>query len=53
MKSSVMMGVGGALISNLVTYINNSYPVIVIAWVFNAAIQFCIWLDLLRLFQCN
>lgn len=39
----VMIGLVGALIANLVICINQSYPVMMGAWVFNAMIQFGVW----------
>ncbi len=39
----VMIGMGGAAIANLVIYFNQSYPVIIIAWTFNAVVQFGLW----------
>ena len=39
----IIIGVSGAILSNLIIYFNNSYPVIIAAWSFNAAIQFGIW----------
>ena len=45
----IMIGLGVAVISNLAIYINSSYPVIIIAWAFNAAIQFGVWPGLFKI----
>lgn len=39
----VIIGVTGAAISNLVIYFNQSYSVIMTAWIFNAIAQFGLW----------
>lgn len=39
----VIIGVAGAAISNLVIYFNQSYSVIMTAWIFNAVAQFGLW----------
>ena len=39
----IIIGVAGAAISNLVIYFNQSYAVIMTAWIFNAIAQFGLW----------
>ena len=39
----VMIGLGGALVSNIVIYLNQDYPVMMAAWAFNAMAQFGVW----------
>ncbi len=39
----IMIGIGGAVIANAIIYCNQSYPVIIAAWTFNAIIQFGLW----------
>ena len=39
----IMIGLIGSVISNVVIFLNQSYAVIMIAWVFNAIIQFGVW----------
>lgn len=39
----IMIGLAGALISNTVIYFNQSYYVMMAAWVFNAIAQFGVW----------
>ena len=39
----IMIGLVGSVISNVVIFLNQSYAVIMVAWVFNAAVQFGIW----------
>ena len=49
----IMIGLGGAVISNLAIYINSSYPVIIIAWAFNVQYSLVSGRDCLRLSQHN
>lgn len=39
----IMIGLGGSVIANMIIYFNQSYPVMMGAWVFNAIIQFGVW----------
>lgn len=39
----IMIGLAGAAIANIVIYFNQSYYVMMSAWVFNAIIQFGVW----------
>ena len=39
----VLIGLAGGLISNIIIYFNQSYPVIMAAWSFNAIAQFGLW----------
>lgn len=39
----IMIGLSGAALSNLVIYFNQSYPIMMGAWMFNAMIQFGVW----------
>ena len=39
----IMIGLAGAVVSNIIIYCNQSYPIIIAAWTFNAIIQFGIW----------
>lgn len=39
----IMIGMGGAIISNLVIYFYPIYSVIIAAWMFNAVEQFGLW----------
>ena len=39
----ILIGLIGGLISNIVIYFNQSYPVIMAAWSFNAIAQFGLW----------
>lgn len=39
----VLIGLSGGLISNIIIYLNQSYPVIMAAWSFNALAQFGLW----------
>ncbi len=39
----VMIGLGGSAVVNLIIFFNQSYPVIMAAWAFNAVIQFGVW----------
>lgn len=39
----VSIGLIGSAVSNLIIYTNQSYTVIMIAWIFSAAIQFGVW----------
>ena len=39
----IIIGLSGAIISNLVIYFDQSYSVILVVWSFNAAIQFGVW----------
>ena len=39
----IMIGLAGATAANIVIYFNQSYYVMMLAWVFNAIIQFGVW----------
>ncbi len=39
----IMIGLAGAVLSNLVIYFNQSYSVMMVSWMFNAMIQFGVW----------
>ena len=39
----IVIGMVGAVLTNLVIYLNQSYEVIMIAWALNAAVQFGLW----------
>lgn len=39
----IMIGLAGAMVSNIIIYFNQSYYVMMGAWVFNAIVQFGIW----------
>ncbi len=39
----VVLGLCGAAVANLIVYFNQSYSVIMVAWIFNAMVQFGIW----------
>lgn len=39
----IMIGLAGAAVSNIIIYFNQSYPVMMAAWIFNAVIQFGVW----------
>ena len=39
----IMIGLGGAVLSNVIIYCNQNYYVMMAAWVFNAIVQFGIW----------
>ncbi len=39
----IKFGLFGAAIANLIIFFNQSYPVMLAAWIFNAAVQFGIW----------
>lgn len=39
----VLIGLIGGLIANIIIYFNQSYPVILAAWSFNAVVQFGLW----------
>ena len=39
----ILIGLIGGLISNIIIYFNQSYPVIMVAWSFNAVAQFGLW----------
>lgn len=39
----ITIGLVGAIIANIVIYFNQSYPVMMAAWAFNAAMQFGLW----------
>ena len=39
----IMIGLAGAAVANIVIYFNQSYYVMMLAWVFNAIIQFGVW----------
>lgn len=39
----IMIGLAGAAIANIVIYFNQSYYVMMSAWIFNAIIQFGVW----------
>ena len=44
----IMIGIGGAIFSNVVIYFNQSYPVMMAAWVFNAIAQFGLWPSVIK-----
>lgn len=39
----IMIGLTGAMVSNIIIYFNQSYYVMMAAWTFNAIIQFGVW----------
>ena len=39
----IMIGLAGAAVSNIIIYFNQSYYVMMSAWIFNAIIQFGVW----------
>ena len=39
----IMVGLAGSVVSNIIIYFNQSYYVMMGAWVFNAIIQFGVW----------
>ena len=39
----IMIGLAGAVVANIVIYFNQSYYIMMSAWVFNAIIQFGVW----------
>lgn len=39
----IVIGLVGAMVANIVIYFNQSYPVMMGAWVFNAIVQFGLW----------
>ncbi len=45
----IMIGIVGSVISNTVIYFNQSYSVIMIAWIFNAIAQFGLWPGLFKI----
>lgn len=45
----ICIGMGGAALSNLVIYFTDSYPIIMAAWIFNAAIQFGVWPSIFKI----
>ncbi len=45
----VCIGVGGSAIASLLIYFNQSYPVMMAVWIFNAIIQFGLWPSIFRI----
>ena len=45
----IMIGLIGAIISNLIIYFNQNYYVMMAAWIFNAMIQFGLWPSVFRI----
>ena len=39
----IAIGLGGAALSNLIISLNQSYPLVMAVWIFNAIIQFGLW----------
>ena len=39
----IMIGLAGAVISNVIIYFNQSYTIMMVAWTFNAIAQFGLW----------
>ena len=39
----IIIGVAGAIVANVVIYLNQSYEVIMVTWALNAAVQFGLW----------
>ena len=49
----IRIGVLGGAVANVVIFINQSYPVMLIAWGMNAAVQFGLWPAVLKIITSN
>ena len=45
----ICIGVGGSALSSLLIYFNQSYPVMMAVWIFNAIVQFGLWPAVFRI----